>query len=72
MLRYDNNPRGLLRIKQKKTPTEYNSLNYCVLLLIESSCGANFRSSLKPIVVKDEFYWMRYETLKKKDFIVFY
>ena len=34
------------KIKQKKTPTEYNLLNYCVLLLKESSYGEIFSSSL--------------------------
>ena len=59
MLRYDKLSRRLLRIEQKKTPTEYNSLNDCILLLKESSYGANFRSSLKPIVAKEELYWMK-------------
>ena len=35
--------RGLLKDKQKKTPTEYNLLIYCILLLKESSYGANLR-----------------------------
>jgi len=39
--------RELLKIKQKETPTEYNLLNYCILLLKESSYGAIFRSYLK-------------------------
>ena len=30
------------KTKQKETPTEYNLLNYCVLLLKESSYGAIF------------------------------
>ena len=38
--------RGLLKDKQKKTPTEYNLLNYCILLLKENSYGANLRGSL--------------------------
>ena len=34
------------KTKQKKTSTKCNLLNYCVLPLKESSCGANFSSLL--------------------------
>jgi len=33
-----------IQIKQKKTLTEYNLLNYCILLLKDSSYGAIFRN----------------------------
>ena len=59
MLRYDNNPRGLLRIKRKKTPTEYNLLDYCVLLSKGSFYGANFRNTLKLIAALEEINWMK-------------
>ena len=43
-------------IKQKETPTEYNLLNYCILLLKESSYGAIFRSYLHLFIVAKVFF----------------